>query len=154
MVASLMSTDVKIRKVMQRDLAALQAIFADSAMGLPSEDDYMQGVVAVDENDKPLGFIRIYTVLDKSYPEGNGHYVYPVIVAKDLHGEGIGRILIEYAHEKYGELKLVACRASRDFYPKCGFVPLSWEFVAHKIAYDCEMCPDIDSCEPQAFMLH
>lgn len=149
-----MSETVKIRKVMQRDLARLEDIFTENGMVLPCKDACLQGVVAVDENDKPLGFIRIYKVFEKDQPEGNGSYVYPVIVAKDLHTRGIGRALIDYAHEKHGELKLVACRASRDFYPKCGFDPLSWEFVAHRIAYDCEMCSDLPTCDPQAYIRH
>jgi predicted N-acetyltransferase YhbS len=122
-------------------------------MPLPAKKQLMRGLVAASASDGPVGYIRILQVKDEKNPRGSGNYVYPVIVARAWQGRGIGRALIEAVHDKYGELKLVACAASRGFYPRCGFEPLPWEEVASQIARDCEQCPDLQSCEPQAFGL-
>ncbi|MDR1087705.1 MAG: GNAT family N-acetyltransferase [Coriobacteriales bacterium] len=142
-----------IRRPWASDLPYLKALFAEDAMPLPAKKQLMRGMVAADAAGEPVGFIRIVQIEEGQNPRGNGNYVYPVIVSKEWQGRGVGRALIQAAQSTYGELKLVACRASRGFYPRCGFEPLSWEEVASRIAYDCEQCPDLLSCEPQAFVL-
>lgn len=122
-------------------------------MAEPSEPQCLQGFVAVNEEDEVVGFIRVLKVVDTKKPEGNGSYVYPIIVYKSWQGYGVGRKLIAYAHQRFGELRLVACKASREFYPKCGFEPLDWDEVAPQIANDCTQCGDLLSCNPQAFVL-
>ncbi len=144
---------ITTRKVWASDLPYLKLLFAEDAMPLPPKKDLMRGIVAVNASGEPVGFIRIALVRDKRNPEGRGNYVYPIIVFRNWQGYGVGRILIKEAYRQYGELRLVACRASRDFYPKCGFEPLPWEEVAERIASDCESCPDLNTCEPQAFIL-
>lgn len=144
---------VLTRKTWVSDLPALKMLFAEDAMPLPSKEDLLRGIAAVNESGELVGFIRILQINDDKNPEANGNYVYPVIVFKSWQGHGVGRVLIEAAHKHYGALKLVACKASRDFYPKCGFEPLEWKEVAEVIAYDCECCPDQPTCFPQPYIL-
>ena len=147
-----MSTAVSVRKVWAKDLPYLKLLFAEDGMALPSKKELESGLAAVSERGELVGFIRILQVADEENPLGDGNYVYPVIVFKSWQGHGVGRALIEEAHRLYGELRLVSCLASRGFYPKCGFEPLAWEEVAHRVANDCKHCPDLSSCEPQAFI--
>ena len=148
-----MSSLVTVRKVWESDLPYLKLLFLEDAMPLPPKKDLLRGMVAANEQGEPVGFIRILVVADNKNPAGNGNYVYPVIVFKNWQGHGVGRALIAAAGKRYGELKLVACKASRNFYPKCGFEQLAWDEVASTIAYDCERCPSLAECEPQAFIL-
>lgn len=148
-----MNTQVNIRKAKSSDLPQVQALFAEDGMGKPTLACCLQGYAAYNERGELVGFIRILKVQDTQNPQGDGCYVYPVIVYKSWQGYGVGSALINYAHKKFGELKLVACKASQDFYPKCGFEPLAWEEVAPRIAQDCDHCADLDSCKPKAYIL-
>lgn len=147
------NTHVKVRKVKNNDLPYIKAMFAEDTMAEPGRAACLQGFVAANAEDKPVGFIRVLKVIDKANPRSGGNYVYPVIVFKYWQGHGVGRVLIKYAHKKFGELKLVACATSREFYPKCGFEPLEWGEVAPRIANDCTHCTDLKTCKPQAFIL-
>jgi GNAT superfamily N-acetyltransferase len=110
------------------------------------------GTVAVNANDEPVGFIYIYEINDVEDTEGNGAYVYPVIVYKDWQHHGVARALIDDAVKRYGAIKLVACAESQGFYPKAGFKPMDWSGVAGIIAKDCETCADLKTCHPQPFI--
>lgn len=142
------------RKVWTSDIPYLKMLFAEDGMPLPPKKDLMRGIVAVNSKDEPVGFIRILQAKDEKDSFKNGNYVYPVIVFKNWQGHGVGRTLIETAYEKYGTLKLVACKASQKFYPKCGFKTLEWGEVAHIIENDCKECPDLATCNPQPYILH
>jgi GNAT superfamily N-acetyltransferase len=142
-----------IRAAIADDLLSLHALFAEDGMPIPARDDLLSGSVAINQSGKVVGFIRILYVDDTANPAANGAYVYPVIVFKSWHHRGVGRALIMYELEHCGELRLVACRSSRDFYPRCGFEPLDWSCVASRIARDCELCPDHATCDPQPFIL-
>lgn len=144
---------VTTRKVWASDIPYLELLFSEDAMPLPPKKDLRRGIAAVNDSGELVGFIRVLPIRDEKHPEGDGNYVYPVIVFKSWQGHGVGRTLIREAYRQYGELRLVACRASRDFYPKCGFEPLSWDEVAERIANDCEQCSELPTCEPKAFIL-
>ena len=140
------------RKVWASDLPYLKSLFSEAGMPLPPKKDLMRGILAVNDADEPVGFIRVLQVNNDKNPAANGNYVYPIVVFESWQGHGAGRLLIEKAHAHYGELRLVACRSSRDFYPKCGFEPLAWEEVAHTIVNDCQHCPDLEDCNPQPYI--
>ena len=148
-----MDSLVTTRKVWASDMPYLKLLFSEEGMPLPPKKDLMRGIVAVNGEDTPVGFIRILEVKNEKNQEKNGNFVYPVIVFKNWQGYGVGRILIEKAHKHYGELKLVACKASREFYPKCGFEPLDWSRVATPVENDCKQCPDLSTCDPQPYKL-
>jgi GNAT superfamily N-acetyltransferase len=128
----------------------LATLFAEDGMSLPARDELLAGTVAVNYAGETVGFIRVLEVHEGG--PGDGAYVYPVIVFKSWQGHGVGRALIEYELARHGALKLVACRASRGFYPRAGFVPLDWGEVASVIAHDCELCPLLPTCDPLPFV--
>ena len=144
---------VTTRKVWESDLPALKLLYAEEGMPLPAKKDLLCGIAAANDAGELVGFIRILTIDDDLSAEANGNYVYPIIVFKSWQGCGVGRALMQAAHEKCGELKLVACKSSQEFYPKCGLVPLDWDEVAQVIAFDCECCPDKPTCYPKPFVL-
>ncbi|MDR2672158.1 MAG: GNAT family N-acetyltransferase [Coriobacteriales bacterium] len=141
-----------IRSAHKRDLPWLHLLFEQDGMPHPPESDLLNGRVAVNDVDEPVGFIRVLELGDETNPQASGAYVYPVIVFEQWRKHGVGKALIKQALLDFGELRLVACRDSRGFYPRCGFVPLEWEKIAGPIARDCELCPDLATCDPQPFV--
>lgn len=148
-----MSSSVNIRPAGEHDLSCLHGLFAEDGMTLPEREELLEGFVATNDADEPVGFIRILQVEDPQNSQGNGHYVYPIIVFKSWQGYGVGSALIQFAHQRFGALKLVACKASREFYPTCSFEPVGWQEIAPRIAKDCDLCPDLVDCSPQPFIL-
>jgi predicted N-acetyltransferase YhbS len=144
---------LSIRRFKDADLPYIQLLLAQEGMPSMLADDLRLSLVAANNSDQPVGFIRVLTVKDAINPQASAPYVYPVAVFKDWRGHGVGKALVEQALREHGELRLVACRASRDFYPKCGFAPTGWESIAGLIAQDCELCPDLKTCDPQPFAL-
>jgi N-acetylglutamate synthase-like GNAT family acetyltransferase len=151
------STQLKIRAAKERDLKAIAAIFASDGMVMPQAGELIgesansHALVAVNNDDVPVGIIRILNVADPGNPAGDGAYVYPVIVHPAWQQRKVATALIKAAAEQFGVLKLVACKASQGFYPKVDFVPLDWSEVAFQIARDCDLCPDCPTCNPQPF---
>jgi N-acetylglutamate synthase-like GNAT family acetyltransferase len=139
-----------IRTAEERDLGYLQMICDEG--GLATIEDFADISVAVNAEDIPVGFIHIETVTDDENPVANGSYVYPVAVFEAWRHQGIATALIEHAAKTTGELKLVACRASRGFYPKAGFVTVDWNRIAARIARDCDLCAEREECAPVPFM--
>jgi GNAT superfamily N-acetyltransferase len=121
--------------------------------GLARIEDCADCTVAVNKNNEPIGFIHIEYVKEVEKPEGNGAWVYPVAVCASWQHHGVATALIEHALLCEQELRLVACRSSRGFYPKVGFRPLAWSRVATRIAADCKRCPDRKTCDPQPYVL-
>ena len=142
-----------IRSAQDADVPYLLLLLRGENMPLMPDSDLLTSSVAVNDDDKPVGFIRILQVSDAQNPQASAAYVYPVAVFPEWRDLGVGRALISHAQKKYGELRLVACRASRAFYPKCGFQPISWKQIAASIARDCELCPDLPTCDPQPFAI-
>jgi predicted N-acetyltransferase YhbS len=140
-----------IRAFRDVDLPYLNLLLQQEGMALLQADDLCQSFVAVNSAGEPVGFIRILKVDDAVNPAASSAYVYPVAVFSHWRGHGVGRALVQQALRKYGELRLVACRDSRDFYPKCGFESVGWEQIAGLITRDCELCPDLKTCDPQPY---
>ncbi|MDR0500309.1 MAG: GNAT family N-acetyltransferase [Coriobacteriales bacterium] len=140
-----------IRQADKRDLDLLASLFISEHMPVPSDEDLLSGTVAVNDDDEVVGFIRIRIVLDEICANKTGNYVYPVIVFANWRDRGVARALCDYELSRHGELKLVACSASQDFYPRAGFAFEDWSNIASVIAQDCKQCPDLTSCNPQPF---
>jgi N-acetylglutamate synthase-like GNAT family acetyltransferase len=64
---------------------------------------------------------------------------------------GVARALTQHALEATGELRLVACKPSRGFYPRAGFEVVDWDLIAARIAYDCDRCVARQACNPVPF---
>jgi N-acetylglutamate synthase-like GNAT family acetyltransferase len=142
-----------IRPAEKRDLVYLRMICAEG--GLALIESFADTSVAVNDEDIPVGFIHIETITDDANPAANGVYVYPVAVFEAWRHRGVARALVEHAARDAavtsGELKLVACKPSRGFYPKVGFEPVGWDLIAARIAKDCELCADRKACAPVPF---
>jgi GNAT superfamily N-acetyltransferase len=136
-----------LRAAKPQDLPFLQAICEESGLGLI--EDVADCTVAVDEGDEPVGFIHIEHIVDETKPAGDGAWVYPVAVRASWQHRGVATALIEHELARTGELRLVACRPSRGFYPKVGFRPLAWSRVATRIGNDCKRCAARKACNPQ-----
>jgi predicted N-acetyltransferase YhbS len=141
-----------IRVAEERDLVYLQMICEEG--GLAVTETVADSLVAVNDEDVPVGFIHIETVSDDANPAANGAYVYPVAVFEGWQHCGVARALIERVLEAAPAdgLRLVACSPSRGFYPKVGFEPVGWERIAARIARDCELCAIRDACTPLPFI--
>lgn len=100
--------------------------------------------VAVNEADQPVGFCRLQN------DENGIPYVNPVVTYAPWRGYGVGRALIEEAHARFGELRLIARGTSAGFYRKLGFVDMAWEDTDQAAASeDCDGCPYRAECNPQ-----
>ena len=144
-----------IRSAAVHDEPYLTALFQSEGMPVLQPAQFLTGTVAVNSDDEPVGFIRIFTVNEGANCAdcaGDGNYVYPVIVFKSWRQLGVASALVNHELRRRGKLKLVACRPSRGFYLRTGFLPEEWHSIANVIASDCEKCPDRASCEPQPYV--
>jgi len=99
--------------------------------------------VAVNDDDVVVGFCRLQD-------DVNGiAYVNPIVTCSTWRGYGVGRALIQDAHVREGELRLIARGSSTGFYRKLGFVEMPWSEVDLEAASeDCDNCPYRSSCSP------
>ena len=112
------------------------------AEGMDNIPDVEGVTVAVNEDDLPVGFIRIVV-------DGAGvANVYPIVTYSAWRGYGVGRALIEDALERYGELKLVSRGSSRGFYEALGFKECAWDEIEKGFSEDCPACSWRDECDP------
>lgn len=121
-------------------------------MALGEGMDRMPGIermrVAVNDADEVVGFLRLQ-------PDAQGvAYVNPVVVYPTWRGQGVGRALMDDAHERAGELRLIARGTSVGFYRKLGFTNMSWADTDQSAASeDCDGCPYRVDCKPQPMRL-
>ena len=108
--------------------------------------DWQDAVVAVDEADEVVGYLRIQHT-DK------GPHVAPIAVREGWQGRGVGRVLMADALERHGTLKLVSRGDVAGFYRSLGCTPIPFEEISGDLEEDCEHCPDRSECRPVAFAL-
>lgn len=112
------------------------------AEGMANLDNIAGVTVAANSADEPVGFIQIAT-------GRNGiPHVYPIVVHPSWRGHDVGRALIEDAHEKHGELRLVSRGSSVGFYEKLGFEPCDWNMIDNDQTEGCADCSMKKECEP------
>ena len=100
--------------------------------------------VAVNEDDVPIGFLRVW--VDAS--DGQA-YVNPIVVYEPWRGYGIGRALMEDAKKRFGGIRLVSRGSSIPFYRALDYADIGWELIAPEIAGDCDGCEMREECTPQ-----
>ena len=136
-----MSSLFTIRDAREGDLPLLNAYAFSVGM------DAMPGIerirVAVNTQDEPVGFCRL-----QDDAEGIA-YVNPIVVYEPWRMHGVGRALIEDAHDAAGELRLIARGESAGFYRVLGFEDMPWEIADLAAASeDCDNCPYREECNP------
>ena len=130
-----------IRDAREDDMGLVNA-YAQMA-GMDSMPGMARIRVAVNASDEPVGFCRL-----QDDAEGIA-YVNPVVVYEPWRMHGVGRALIEDAHNEAGELRLIARGESVGFYRALGFEEMSWEIAALAAASeDCDTCPCRAECNP------
>ncbi len=105
-------------------------------------DDIDGVTVAVNSEDEPVGFIQI------AIGRNGVTHVYPIIVHELWRGMNVGRSLIEDAHARFGELRLVSRGSSIGFYEKLGFSPCDWELIDDEQTEGCSYCSSKEECKP------
>ena len=132
---------VTLRPAEERDLEYLNYYaYCEGMDSMPSAENI---TVAVNEDDIPVGFIRIAMGAN-----GIAH-VNPVVVLGTWRGHGVGRILTEDALAKHGELRLVSRGGSISFYRALGFTDLTWDQIDPLVVDDCGSCELRAECQPQ-----
>lgn len=117
------------------------------AEGMANLDDLDGVTVAVNASDEPVGFIQI------AMGNNGVAHVYPIVVHPSWRGFDVGRALIEDAHSKFGELRLVSRGSSIGFYEKLGFVPCEWEMIDNEQTEGCVDCSTKAECKPLPMVL-
>lgn len=116
------------------------------ALGLAEEMGTLEGfettLVARSGKGELAGFCRV-----KTY-QGISH-VNPLITAPAFRNMGVGRLLMEAASRRYGELRFVARGCAAPFYRRIGSVEVGWEQIAPEVATDCDGCSLYLGCHPQ-----
>ncbi len=128
-----------------REARADDMAYIDSfamAEGMDYVRDHHNIIVAVNESDEPVGFLRI------SLGESGRAYVNPIVVYPAWRGYDVGKTLMEAALAHYGELRLVSRGVSKGFYDRLGFVPCAWEDIEQGVSEDCAHCSWRDECSP------
>lgn len=99
--------------------------------------------VAVNPDDQVVGFCRIQESIDGL------SYINPIVVVESWRKYGVGRALIEDAHEREGMLCLVSRGEIAGFYRKLGFVEMPWDEVDLQAASEeCDVCSRRAECNP------
>lgn len=117
------------------------------AEGMANLDDLKGVTVAVNASDEPVGFIQI------AIGNNGVAHVYPIVVHLSWRGYDVGRALIENAHAKFGELRLVSRGSSVGFYEKLGFVLCDWEMIDNEQTEGCADCSTKAECKPLPMVL-
>lgn len=81
---------------------------------LPGQDFW----VAADEDDRPVGFMRL-----------EGTHVDSLFVVPEKHGQGVGRALLAHAYSQSRQLSVEVNEQNmeaRRFYERLGFVQVGW----------------------------
>ncbi len=129
-----------LRPARDDDMAYLNAYAY--AEGMPDIPGIENVTVAVNEDDLPVGFIRL------NYSDGGIAHVNPVVTYAPWRGSGVGRALMEDALSRCGELRLVSRGSSLAFYRALGFSDISWDMIKPEIAAECDGCELYDECLP------
>ena len=99
--------------------------------------------VAVNDEDVPIGFCRLAESVSGIA------YVNPIVVHASWRGYGVGRALIQDAHERAGELRLISRGSAAGFYRVLGFEEMPWSLADFEAASeDCDNCPMFEDCHP------
>lgn len=130
-----------LRPARAQDLPLLNAYAATE--GMDALGDVSGVTVAVNDEDVPVGFVRI-----QRGSNGAAH-VNPVVSCSTWRGVGVGRALMEDALAREGELRFVARGPIVPFYRSLGCADLPWDAIASEIAADCDGCPMLGECCPQ-----
>ncbi|MEG1397363.1 MAG: GNAT family N-acetyltransferase [Raoultibacter sp.] len=129
-----------LRAASDRDLPVLDSYAAAEGMGnIPCADHVC---VAVNDSDEIVGFIRLV------FDDAKVCHVNPVVVYPSWRGVGLGRALIDYAAQRFGEVRLVSRGSSLAFYEALGFTPLPWDEIKPEIVEECTECELRDECHP------
>lgn len=99
--------------------------------------------LACNEAGETVGFIRL------AFDEEGVCHVNPVVVYPTWRGHGVGEKLMNMAHERYGEVRLVSRGTSRAFYEALGYSPIAWKLIHKPIVDECSACPLAAECNPQ-----
>lgn len=138
------NNEVYIRPAVANDEAFVLYLLYHADMDeLPSLDEVF---VAVNDANEPVGLIRVQ-------PTALGYHVAPVVVAPEWRGCGIGRLLMDFALERFGTLKLVARGSAVPFYRALGYREISFDEISNELEEDCVSCPYFEECGPVPFMM-
>lgn len=132
-----------IRDTQEKDLPFIESLLVSEGMGGPTK---VEGFVAVNDDDEPVGYIRIQET-------EKGPHVAPVAVFEAWRGHGVGRALMDHALERFGYLKLVARGPAVPFYRALGYREISFDEISSELEEDCTVCDWRDECGPVPFML-
>lgn len=136
-----MSELFTLRPAHEGDMQLLNAYaYAEGMDNLPSPERI---TVAVNDEDTPVGFIRI--ALD----DAGVAFVNPVVVYDAWRRYGVGKALIDSALAEYGEVRLVSRGSSKPFYDAIGFEDCSWDMISEGVTDDCAHCDMREECSPQ-----
>ena len=113
-----------------------------AAEGMADLDGVKGVTVAANASDEPVGFVQI------AYGRNGVAHVYPIVVHPSWRGYDVGRALVEDAHAKHGELRLVSRGSSVGFYERLGFVACAWEAVDDEQTEGCAECAMKAECAP------
>ena len=133
---------ISLRAATESDMQLVNTYAAWEGMdAIPSPEGV---TVAVNEDDIPIGFVRVW-----QDPEGGQAYVNPIVIYQPWRGYGIGRLLMEDVQQHFESVRLVSRGVSIPFYRALGYEDVEWECIAPAIASDCDGCEMRDECTPQ-----
>ncbi len=138
-------TPIQIQPACEAELAAVNKLCI--AEDMSPYTDVENTYVATDSTGEVLGFIRLRIAQDSRV------FVNPIITAADARRQGVGRSLMHFASEVYGNLYLVARGSAIQFYRAIGFEEMAWDEVIPELTEDCGNCDRIKECSPKPMKL-
>lgn len=131
--------NISIRDYVPNDEGAIEALAAAEDMGHLS--GFEETLVATDEENRIVGFCRVRTI-------DGIHYVNPVVSSPEVRGDGVGKMLMNAARERFGELRFVARGYAVPFYRHIGCTEIPWKDITPIVAGDCDDCNRAATCNP------
>ncbi len=153
-----MRNDVGIFPAQAEDVSAIAALLAPYAAEgtvLPRSEEnirfYLPNFRVAKIDGKIVGCVAVRDFGNQLFE------VRSLVVARDLHGSGIGRMLVEHEIERLRsrltEWKLFTLTRTPEFFVRIGFQLVDRTLFPEKIWSDCAICPKRDACDETALLI-
>ncbi len=153
-----MPSDITLRQAADGDVSAIAALlkpYADEGIVLPRDEAnirfYLQNFRVATTGDRLVGCVAVRDFGNRLFE------VRSLVVARDLHGTGIGRMLVENEIKRLDSLlpewKLFTLTRTPEFFLRLGFQTVDRSLFPEKIWSDCANCPKNRCCDETALLI-
>lgn len=153
-----MPNNITLRQAENADVSAIAALlkpYADEGVVLPRDEEnirfYLQNFRVAVAGNAIVGCVAVRDFGNRLFE------VRSLVVARDLHGTGIGRMLVENEigrlRSRFDEWKLFTLTRTPEFFIRLGFQTVDRTLFPEKIWSDCASCSKNRCCDETALLI-